>query len=83
MNTYELVPETHVPKRERGGRQKSIRSATVDRFLESDMDVASIEFATVSEATNVVASMAKYIRIADLPVEIKRRRCKVYLSKIH
>lgn len=83
MNTYELVPETHVPKREMGGRQKSIRSATVDRFLESDMDVASIEFATVSEATNVAASMSKYITVAGLPVEIQRRRCKVYLSKIN
>lgn len=83
MDTYELVPETSVPNRDQGGRKKSIRSATIDRFLESDMEIASIELATVSEATNSAASMAKYVAVADLPVKIQRRKRKVYLSKIH
>lgn len=82
MNTYELVPETHVPERENGHRAKSIRSATVDRFIESDMEIASVEFATVNEATIASASMSKYVNIQNLPVKIQRRKRKVYLSKI-
>lgn len=83
MDTYELVPETSVPDKDNGHRAKSIRSATVDRFLESDMEIASIEFATVSEATVAAASMAKYTTVSGLPVKVQRRKRKIYLSKIH
>lgn len=83
MDTYELIPETHVPEKESGGRAKSIRSATVDRFVESDMEIASVEFATVNEATIAAACMSKYVNIQNLPVKIQRRKCKIYLSKIH
>ena len=83
MDTYELVPETHVPERENSHRGKGIRSATVDRFIESDMEIASVEFATVNEATATAACMSKYATFNDLPVKIQRRKCKIYLSKIH
>ena len=83
MNTYELIPETHVPERNHGHRAKSIRSATMDRFVESDMEIASVEFATVNEATLAAACMSKYATLADLPVKVQRRKCKIYLSKIH
>lgn len=83
MNTYELVPETCIPEKDRGHRIKSIRSATIDHFIETDMEIASIEFATVNEATAAAASMAKYVTIADLPVKVQRRKRKIYLSKIH
>lgn len=83
MNTYELVPETHVPERNRGHRAKGIRSVTVDRFVESDMEIASIEFATVNEATSTAACMSKYVEVAGLPVKVQRRKYKIYLSKVH
>lgn len=83
MDTYELIPETCIPDMERGRRKKSIRSATVDRFIESNMEIASVEMATVSEATSVAATMIKYASINDLPIKIQRRKCKIYLSKIH
>ena len=83
MDTYELVPETCVPEKDAGHRVKSIRSATIDRFIETDMEIASIEFATVNEATVAAASMAKYVSIANLPVKVQRRKRKIYLSKIH
>lgn len=83
METYELVPETSVPDKDNGHRAKSIRSATVDRFLESEIEIASIELATVNEATVAAASMAKYATIAGLPVKVQRRKRKIYLSKIY
>lgn len=83
MDTYELIPETHIPTKERGRGAKSIRSATVDRFVESDMEIASIEFATTREASSAASCMLKYMRSASLPVKVQRRKCKVYLSKVH
>lgn len=83
MDTYELTPETYIPDMERGRRKKSIRSATVDRFIESDMEIASIEMAMVSEAKIAAASMSKYVSVKNLPVKIQRRKRKIYLSKIH
>lgn len=83
MDTYELVPETHVPARNRGHRAKGIRSATIDRFIESDMEIASIEFATAKEANSAASCMMKYATLSNLPVKIQRRKGKIYLSKIH